>query len=113
MVRRGWLSHSTMPPWSPTILATRARPRPEPLTLVVTNGSKRWGRRSGGTPGPLSLMQTSSGRLTREAEPGTDSLTPGLKPVVKAISPSGEPSIASAAFLTRLRMIWTSWSLLA
>ena len=33
-------------------------------------------------------MQTSSGRLTREAEPGTDSLTPGLNPVVKVISPS-------------------------
>src|SRR5207248_7672205 len=31
IVRRGWLSNSMMPPWSPTILATRARPSPVPL----------------------------------------------------------------------------------
>ena len=32
-VRRGWLSNSMTPPWSPTILATSARPRPVPLPL--------------------------------------------------------------------------------
>ena len=40
-VRRGWLSNSMTPPWSPITLATNARPRPVPFRLVVTNGSKR------------------------------------------------------------------------
>src|SRR6185369_9129063 len=54
VVRLVWLSHSIMPPWSPIILATSARPRPLPFVLVVMNGSNRCGRRSAGTPGPLS-----------------------------------------------------------
>ena len=40
VVRWPWLSHSTMPPWPPMILATSARPRPEPFVFVVMNGSK-------------------------------------------------------------------------
>ena len=55
VVRRGCDSHSMTPPWSPMILATSARPRPVPLVLEVTKGSKRCGSRSSGTPGPLSL----------------------------------------------------------
>src|SRR5439155_2690133 len=54
VVRLGCDSHSTMPPWSRTILETSARPRPVPRALVVTNGSNRCGRSSSGTPGPLS-----------------------------------------------------------
>ena len=38
LVPRGEESHSMMPPCSPTILATSARPRPEPFGLVVMNG---------------------------------------------------------------------------
>src|SRR6201999_2946785 len=70
-VWRGCDSHSMIPPWSPTIFATNARPRPVPVGLVVTNGSNRWGIRSCGTPGPLSLTQNSSGSDTRVFDPGT------------------------------------------
>ena len=45
--------------------------------------------------------------------PGTESRMPGRKAVVSTISPSGASPIASAAFLTRLRKTWTSWSRLA
>ena len=41
IVLRGCESHSITPPWSPMILATNARPRPEPEALVVTKGSNR------------------------------------------------------------------------
>src|SRR5690606_14988923 len=41
MVRPPALLCSTIPPWSPMILATSGRPRPLPLDLVVTKGSKR------------------------------------------------------------------------
>ena len=34
----------------------RPRPEPPPLDLVVTKGSKTWGRRSGGMPMPLSAI---------------------------------------------------------
>ena len=71
-----------VPPWSPTILATSARPNPLPVGLVVTNGSNRFGNRSSGTPGPLSLTQNSSGNDTRDFFPGTDSRTPGRNAVV-------------------------------
>ena len=47
------------------ILDTNARPRPDPVGFVVTNGSNRWGNRSSGTPGPLSFTQNSSGSDTR------------------------------------------------
>src|SRR5215468_11249713 len=59
VVLRGCDSHSMMPPWSPTILATSASPSPLPVCLVVTNGSNRFGSISSGTPGPLSLTQNS------------------------------------------------------
>src|SRR5690606_34750452 len=68
-VRRGRLSHSITPPWSPMILATNASPRPVPLVLVVTKGSKRYGRISSGTPGPLSWTETSSGKWSRWRDP--------------------------------------------
>ena len=71
MVRRGCDSHSIMPPWSPTIFATKARPRPLPVGFVVTNGSKRCGKRSSGTPGPLSRTQNSSGSETLVLLPGS------------------------------------------
>src|SRR6185503_17188880 len=38
--------HSTTPPWSRTIFATRARPRPLPWGFVVTKASKIWGLKS-------------------------------------------------------------------
>src|SRR5205807_4023068 len=114
MVRRGCDSHSMIPPWSPIIFDTSAKPRPDPVDFVVTNGSNRWGNRSSGTPGPLSLTQNSSGSETRVLLPGSDSRTPGRKAVDSWISPSGALSpIASAAFFTRLRNTWTSWSRLA
>src|SRR5690606_335999 len=37
-VRRGWLSNSMTPPWSPTIFATSASPSPLPPALVLTKG---------------------------------------------------------------------------
>src|SRR6202044_2028143 len=77
MVRRGCDSHSMMPPWSPTILATSARPSPDPVGFVVTNGSNRCGISSSGTPGPLSLTQNSSGSEIRALAPGSDKRTPG------------------------------------
>src|SRR6266478_2707755 len=96
------------------ILAASARPRPVPLGFVVTKGSKRLGIRSSATPGPLSLTQSSSGSETFDLLPGSDSRTPGLNAVESWISPSGALSpMASAAFLTRLRNTWTSWSRLA
>ena len=112
-VRRGCDLHSMTPPWSPMILATSARPRPVPLALVVTNGSKRCGIMSSGTPGPLSRTQNSSGSVTLLSCPAPRGETPGLKAVVSMISPSGASPIDSAAFLTRLRNTWTSWSRLA
>ena len=85
-----------------------------PVGLVVTNGSNRCGSRSSGTPGPLSLTQNSSGSDTRVLEPGSYSRTPGRNAVVSWISPSVAPSpIDSAAFFTRLRNTWMSWSRLA
>ena len=67
--------------------------------------------RSAGTPGPLSRTQNSSGRLTRSREPGTCSRTPGRKAVVSSISPSSASGpMASAAFFTRFRNTWISWS---
>ena len=87
MVRRGCDSHSMMPPWSPTILATSASPSPDPVGLVVTNGSNKCGISSSGTPGPLSLTQNSSGSEMRALAPGSDSRTPGRNAVVSAISP--------------------------
>src|SRR4029079_3558445 len=104
IVLRACDSHSMIPPWSPTILATSARPRPLPDGLVVTNGSTRCGNRSSGTPGPLSFTQNSRGSDTRVFEPGSDRRTPGRNAVVSGISPSAAFSpIASAAFFTRLR----------
>ena len=78
-----------MPPWSPMILATRARPRPEPCAFVVTKGSKRWGIRSCGHARPV----VAHAEFERQADPlrrgaGSDSFTPGLNAVVSAISPS-------------------------
>ena len=43
IVLRGCASHSTMPPWSPMVLATSARPRPVPSLLVVTKASNNSG----------------------------------------------------------------------
>ena len=88
VVRRGWDSHSTVPPWSPMSFATSARPRPVPDDFVVTNGSNRCAAISGGTPGPLSRTQNSSGRLTGVDAPGTRILTPGLNAVESSIVPS-------------------------
>ena len=112
VVRRGAGSHSTIPPWSPTIFATKASPRPLPWALVVTNGSNRSGRRSSGTPGPLSRTVSSIGRLTRSREPGTCRRMPGAEGGRRARSRRSRASmpIASAAFFTRLRKTWTSWS---
>src|SRR5438045_3618064 len=45
---------SMRPPCAATNRWAVARPRPVPLRLVVANGSKRWARISGDTPGPLS-----------------------------------------------------------
>src|SRR5262249_27108502 len=99
MVRRDCDSHSTTPPWSPTILATSARPRPLPVGLVVTKGSNRFGSRSSGTPGPLSLTQNSSGSDTRDFLPGTDRRTPGRNAGVSWISASlPRSTTASTAF---------------
>ena len=39
----------------------------KPVGFVVTNGSNKLGRRSSGTPGPLSRTQNSSGSDTRVA----------------------------------------------
>src|SRR5690606_10580922 len=58
----GAVSNSTTPPWSLTILATRARPSPVPPLLVVTKGSNRWAATSAGIPGPLSPTVTTSGK---------------------------------------------------
>ena len=58
------------------------------MGFVVTNGSKRCGMRSSGTPGPLSTTQNSIGSPTRMFEPGTVSRTPGRNAVVNLISPS-------------------------
>ncbi len=77
VVRLCWLSHSTMPPWPPMILATSARPRPDPFVLVVMNGSKRCGSRSGGTPGPLSCTQNSRGSEIFSRVPATERRMPG------------------------------------
>ena len=68
---------------------------------------------SAGTPGPLSRTQNSSGSVTLVGLPGTERRMPGRKAVVSTISPSGASPIASAAFLTRLRKTWISWSRLA
>src|SRR6185312_6637866 len=76
-VRLGTDSHSITPPWSPMILATSARPSPEPRSLVVTNGSKMWGIRSAGTPAPLSRTVTSSGSDRRSPERPEPKRTPG------------------------------------
>ena len=54
-VAPGRLSTVTTPPWSSTILATRARPRPELVSLLLTKGSKTWSTRSCGMPGPSSV----------------------------------------------------------
>jgi hypothetical protein len=83
-----------------------------PELLVVTNGSNRCGIRSSGTPGPLSRTQTSSGSATRLRQcPAHGQRTPGRKAVESTISPSLACSpMASAAFFTRLRKTWTSWS---
>src|SRR6185437_3222776 len=77
IVRPSTESHSTTPPWSPTILATNAKPRPEPRTLVVTKGSKMYGSRSAGTPEPLSRTVTSSGSDTRSPAIPAPNFTPG------------------------------------
>ena len=85
-----------------------------PVGLVVTNGSNRCGSRSSGTPGPLSLTQNSSGSDTRVLLPGTRQ--PHARPERgrKLDLAVGAPSpIASAAFFTRLRKTWMSWSRLA
>src|ERR1043166_5477959 len=81
-----------IPPWSPTILATNARPRPLPVGLVVTNGSNKCGIRSSGTPGPLSRTQNSSGSDTRALEPGPASRTPGRQPHALLGPRHGEPA---------------------
>src|SRR6185437_3097752 len=97
IVRLDCDSHSMIPPWSPTIFATKARPRPLPVGLVVTQGSNRCGMRSSGTPGPLSLTQNSRGSETRVLLPGSDRRTPGRNAVESWISPSAAFSpIASA-----------------
>ena len=44
VVRPGSLSNSMAPPWSLMILATKARPRPVPVGLLVTKASNRWAR---------------------------------------------------------------------
>ena len=64
VVRPGSLSNSMAPPWSLMILATRARPRPVPVGLLVTKASNRWARISSDTPRPLSRTDTTRGRLT-------------------------------------------------
>ena len=50
IVRPGSLSNSITPPWSLMILATKARPRPVPVGLVVTKASNRWARISSDMP---------------------------------------------------------------
>ena len=63
-------------------------------------------------PGPLSR----DAELDRQADPlagdpGTWSRTPVRKAVDRMISPSGASMpMASAAFLTRFRTTWISWS---
>ena len=54
-----------MPPWSPMILATRAKPSPVPDGLVVTKGSNRCGMRSVGHAGAVVFH----GDLERQADP--------------------------------------------
>ena len=93
------------------ILATNASPRPVPLRFVVTKGSNRCGLSASVTPGPVSSTSIISGRLTRAPVPGTARRTPGRKAVRSTMRPGSRPSsMASAAFLTRLRKAWISLS---
>ncbi len=71
-----WLSHSTMPPWPPMILATSARPRPEPFVLVEMKDRRDAAAGRGGTPGPLSCTQNSSGSEIFSRVPATESRMP-------------------------------------
>src|SRR5207248_2836064 len=109
MVRPASLSYSMAPPWSLTILATRARPKPVPVGLLVTKASKRCERISSDTPRPLSRTDTTNGRFTLACWPGTASRRPCLKAVDSSISRSPSPG-TSQAFFTRLRKTWMSWS---
>ena len=65
---------------------------------------------SGGTPGPLSSMTISSGSEMRSETPCTAMRMPGRKAVENLISGFCVRSSASAAFFTRLRKTWISWS---
>ena len=84
------------------IFDTNARPRPEPVGFVVTNGSKRWGRISSGTPGPLSFTQNSSGSDTRVLVPGSESRTPGRKAVAGLVPISAGHVMLGEHDITRL-----------
>jgi hypothetical protein len=52
----------TDPPWSSTILCTRASPSPVPLGFVVKNGLKTWRAWSVGMPTPVSAISTTTRR---------------------------------------------------
>ena len=60
-----------VPPWDDTMpwQTDNPRPVPEPIGLVVKNGSNIWGRKASGTPGPLSATSI---RTARPDPPWTD-----------------------------------------
>src|SRR4030081_3612859 len=56
----GTLTSLSDPPWASTILETIASPSPTPDFFVVTNGLKICSFNSGGIPGPLSSISTTT-----------------------------------------------------
>src|SRR5262249_55646613 len=52
------------PPWSSTMRFDISRPRPNPVSFPVANGSKRRGKTSGEMPDPLSVTRSSTPSAT-------------------------------------------------
>ncbi len=113
-VRPGRLSTSISPPWSPTILATSARPRPAAGGLGGDEGLEQMRADILGDAGPVVAHGDHKRQVERAVAPGDGREPHAMLEAggeVDLADPAGRRrSIASAAFFTRLSTTWISWS---